>query len=88
MVEMRHLGSKRGVMRGVGPIIREESSMLLAGVTKGFLVDLNPDRRVSSTFIGPLHLREGVEKNRKEKKRDQPSDGGALLADRQRLCSF
>ena len=35
-----HLGSKRGVMSGVAPIIIEESSMLLAGVTKFFLVDL------------------------------------------------
>lgn len=32
--------SKRGVMRGVGPI-RELSSMFLEGVTSGFLLDLN-----------------------------------------------
>ncbi len=37
-----YLGSKRGVTRGVGPIIKEESSTLLAGVTNGFLDDLNP----------------------------------------------
>lgn len=42
-----YLGSKRGVTRGVGPIIKEESSMVLAGVTKGFLVDLNADRNIS-----------------------------------------
>lgn len=34
-----NLGSNRGVMSGVGPII-EDSSKVLAGVTRGFLVDL------------------------------------------------
>lgn len=41
-----HLESKRGVMSGVGPIIKEESIILLAGVTNAFLLDLKPDRRV------------------------------------------
>lgn len=39
-----HLGSKRGVTRGVEPIPEEESNMPLAGVIKGFLHDLNPDK--------------------------------------------
>lgn len=35
-----YLESKRGVMRGVGPM-RELSNMFLEGVTSGFLLDLN-----------------------------------------------
>lgn len=38
-------------MRGVGPIIKEESSMLRAGVTKGFLVDLNRGRDMSAITV-------------------------------------
>lgn len=34
-----YLGSKRGVISGVAPMI-EDSSKLLAGVIRGFLVDL------------------------------------------------
>lgn len=37
------LGSKRGVKSGVAPIIREESIMFLAGVTRGRLLDLHPE---------------------------------------------
>lgn len=55
---LSYLGSKRGVMRGVGPIIKEESSMLLAGVTNGFLVDLNPDRDVLVTHYWSTELKE------------------------------
>lgn len=36
-----YLGSKRGVKSGVAPIITEESSRFLAGVTSGFLLDLH-----------------------------------------------
>ena len=46
-----HLGSKRGVTRGVAPII-EQSSILLAGVTSGFLVDLNSGKHVSMMLSG------------------------------------
>lgn len=35
-----YLGSKRGVMRGVDPTNKEQSIMFLAGVTSGFLLDL------------------------------------------------
>ena len=35
-----HLGSKRGVMRGVEPVIVEYSSMFLVGIIKCLLVDL------------------------------------------------
>lgn len=31
------------MMRGVGPIKRDESSRFLAGVTRGFLLDLKTD---------------------------------------------
>lgn len=37
------LGSKRGVISGVAPIIREESIMFRAGVTSGLLLDLHPE---------------------------------------------
>lgn len=40
-----YLESNRGVMSGVGPIM-EESKKLLAGVTRGFLVDL----KIKQTF--------------------------------------
>ena len=74
-----HLGSKRGVMSGVGPISRDESSTLLAGVTKGFLLDLNPET-CQHLLSSPRH--------RGQRGLNSPSDGGALLADRQRLRSF
>lgn len=68
-------------MRGVGPIIREESSMLLAGVTKGFLVDLNPDRDMLISHYWATKLEKGVKKEEGKKKDVSPSDGGALLTD-------
>lgn len=35
-----YLGSKRGVISGVEPTSKEQSIMFLAGVTSGFLLDL------------------------------------------------
>lgn len=59
-----YLGSKRGVMRGVGPIIKEESSILLAGVTNGFLVDLNPQRDILVWCYWATELQKGVTNER------------------------
>lgn len=43
-----HLGSKRGVMSGVEPMT-EDSRRLLAGVIKGFLVDLRTKHKHGSS---------------------------------------
>ncbi len=50
-VMLVYLGSKRGVTRGVEPII-EDSSILLAGVTNGFLLDLKSDRDTRTILLG------------------------------------
>ena len=54
-----HLGSKRGVMRGVASIIIEESSMFLAGVNKFFLVDLKRTDTDTDTDTHTHNVRQG-----------------------------
>ena len=63
-----YLGSKRGVTRGVAPII-EQSSILLAGVTSGFLDDLNSGKHVSVMLSGnwPWERRRQAANKQKER---------------------
>lgn len=59
-----YLGSKRGVMRGVDPSSKEQSIMFLAGVTSGFLLDLqystNHHRCIASVALDAVTLHTGV----------------------------